>query len=81
MDASQDVRLLKIDVEGDETRVLEGARRILREQKPALFVESPTTESTQRIDSILQPIGYRRLDRFNPTPTYYYAHAEASIRT
>jgi FkbM family methyltransferase len=33
------VSLVKIDVQGAEPRVLAGARRLLQEQKPALFVE------------------------------------------
>lgn len=38
------VRLIKIDVEGAEIRVLDGARRILQRSKPDLIVEvNPTT--------------------------------------
>jgi FkbM family methyltransferase len=48
------VRLIKVDVEGMEERVLRGAARLIARDRPALFVENNIPE---RSESLLRAIG------------------------
>lgn len=63
------VSLIKIDVEGSETEVLKGAKRLLSRNKPHLFVEHFGNPN-----DLLQylPQGYKVGQRFNGAPTYHY---------
>ncbi len=62
---SPPVSLIKIDVQGAETRVIAGARHILAESRPALCVEVDDSALRQQGSScselarILQALGYR----------------------
>lgn len=53
------VGLVKIDVEGFELRVLEGARRILERFHPILYVENDRVENSEALIRFLFPHGYR----------------------
>lgn len=53
---------IKIDVEDEEARVLEGARSILRERKAALCCELHSEESARRVQQILSEYGYKLTD-------------------
>ena len=60
---------VKIDTEGNELAVLEGARETL-EQKPQLVIETHNTESVGKIRMMLESYNYsireiRHLNRFN----------------
>jgi len=69
------VAVLKIDVEGMEEQVLAGARRILREYHPVLFVEAWAEPQRAAIEALLKPYRYRATGRvFNSTPTYEFVH-------
>ncbi len=48
--------LIKIDVEGAEAEVLRGATRLLREARPAIYIEIPPGEETTA--TILREAGY-----------------------
>lgn len=66
------VDLIKIDVEGFERSVLAGASAVLREHKPALFVEIhprlvPDAGDPQAILDDLRSLGYFRFAAFRPT--------------
>ena len=52
--------LVKIDVEGAELRVLEGARRLIAERRPVLFFES--FEHGNEIVALLRKDGYQCFD-------------------
>jgi len=53
--------LIKIDVEGHEVEVLQGARNTIREAKPMMIIESfPPKQST--VLSLLHELGYRSMD-------------------
>ncbi|MDQ3955949.1 MAG: FkbM family methyltransferase [Actinomycetota bacterium] len=59
-------RLLKIDVEGAEVDVLQGATSVLKAEKPAVIVEVHSLELEQRCARLLQSFGYdctRTVDR------------------
>lgn len=63
-------RLIKVDVEGMECEVLEGARDTIARLRPVLYVENDRTEHSQRLIALIQSMGYKlwwHLPRmFNP---------------
>jgi FkbM family methyltransferase len=69
------VDVIKIDVEGAELEVLQGAGRILRTQKPLLYVEvmRPRYEA---VTSFLGERGYVCWKSFNVTPTFLFMPRE-----
>lgn len=67
------VRLLKIDVEGAEIAVVNGAIPILERDAPEIFAEASTRIEREALDIALAPWGYRRVRRFCSTPTWHYS--------
>lgn len=69
------IAVLKIDVEGGEAAILDGARKTLAAHRPLIAVEAQTKTHRRGVEAVL-PSGYRRLPiRFGWTPTYvYYPH-------
>jgi FkbM family methyltransferase len=64
------VVLMKIDVEGMESAVLEGARRPIRRSLPVIFAEAATAEEYAAVCHVLRSLGYVPTGRrFNSTPT------------
>lgn len=69
VDQLRPVRLLKIDVEGYELRVLKGSRRLLQEDRPLLFVEIDDNNLRDQGDSaaelvhVIWSMGYKNLTR------------------
>ena len=53
-----DIEVIKIDVEGYEMFVIEGANRILREQQPSLIIEIVDSRQKAKMDSKLAEYGY-----------------------
>ena len=53
---------IKIDVEDEEGRVLEGARSILRQRKTALCCELHSENSARRVQQVLSEYGYKLTD-------------------
>lgn len=51
--------LIKIDVEGLEAKVLEGAQRLLKEFKPVIICELHSSDLTIRVYKGLEDLGYR----------------------
>jgi FkbM family methyltransferase len=49
---------IKMDVEGEEGRVFQGARRILREKKPLICCELHSEEAAREVQEILTEYGY-----------------------
>lgn len=72
------VGVIKIDVEGFEKYVLEGAKKILAGDKPELFIEAHTRAEKSAIEELLQPFGYKPIKVFNASPTYHYTCKDAS---
>jgi FkbM family methyltransferase len=54
--AFKQVKLIKIDVEGHEYSVIEGASETLISSKPALLVEIEQRHTTKRIDEVFEKI-------------------------
>jgi FkbM family methyltransferase len=73
-EALSNIGALKIDVEGHEVEVLNGARRLLEAEHPVLMVEAWSKHQLRTIDDKLRPLAYRRLPfRVGGGPTYLYA--------
>lgn len=54
------VSVIKIDVEGDELRVLHGAENLLRALRPRLLIEVPSPDELEQIVRYLSPFDYER---------------------
>ncbi|MCK4822053.1 FkbM family methyltransferase, partial [bacterium] len=70
------VDILKIDVEGMAGEVLRGAKRLLFENRPTLFVECADEKEFDEVLDVIQPLGYRPKRRFNATPTILFEYTE-----
>jgi FkbM family methyltransferase len=55
------VSLIKVDVEGEETGVMLGAKRLLSQERPAIVAEASTPEALSKFSLTLAPHGYRRV--------------------
>jgi FkbM family methyltransferase len=53
------LRLLKIDVEGMEIRVLKGARRTIAAHRPLLYVENDRPQNSAALIGLILALGYR----------------------
>lgn len=53
------VHLIKIDVEGMEREVIEGARTLIERSKPFLYIENDRVEKSVALISLIQDCGYR----------------------
>jgi FkbM family methyltransferase len=68
------VALIKVDVEGMEPQVLEGATRILSQYRPLIFAEAQSRSAAKQLALQLAPLGYKPTWRvFNATPTYEFS--------
>jgi FkbM family methyltransferase len=75
---TEPVAVLKIDVEGMEGRVLSGADRILRNDKPMVYLEALDRVALRDVRSVLEPYGYRPTGAvFNSSPTYEFGTSVA----
>ena len=63
------VDVIKIDVEGMEMDVLQGATDILEKHKPLLYIETTTDNNLHLVYSFLKKFNYKSLKQFNATPT------------
>lgn len=64
---NEKVDFIKIDVEGHEVEVLLGLVKLLKNNKPNLFIEISHRESDDlyhRVEEILTPIGYHEVEKF-----------------
>lgn len=69
------VALMKIDVEGMEPKVLQGAKTTIAEFKPHIIVEAPSKQEFNQIYDFLKPLGYKKLPgRWALTPVYHFAY-------
>lgn len=66
----QNVRLIKIDVEGAEMEVLEGAQDTIDRCRPLMYIEAATPLEYSEVRNFMREIGYRQIGKWNKTPTY-----------
>lgn len=76
-----DPKVIKIDVEGSELDILEGARQTIWRCKPVLYIESEAEDLRRAVEAFLAPLGYSCFGKYAITPTYgYWAQPKAEIR-
>ncbi len=76
------VAVMKLDVEGMESKVLAGAARVLERDRPLLYVEAHDAAALAALCAQLAPHGYRPTGRvFNHTATYELAVSEDGLPT
>ena len=70
--------LLKIDVEGMEAQVLQGARQTLARHRPILYVENDRTEKSAALIALLFELDYRLFWHLPPLfhADNFFGHAE-----
>ena len=82
--AMEDVRVLKVDVEGHELQVLEGAPELLSQANPMIAIEVFTMSLFDSVLDKLRPLGYRAVSVHCATPTVLFSRdgveAEKSVR-
>lgn len=66
----QNVALIKIDVEGAEMAVLEGAQSTIDRCRPLMYIEAATPEEHSAVRNFMREIGYKQIGKWNKTPTY-----------
>ena len=70
------VRLVKIDVEGMETDVLQGALGLIEHDRPYLVIEAATEKDFVDVDALMKAVRYTPVAVFGSTATYLYSPAE-----
>ena len=70
------VRALKIDVEGMELAVLDGAATLVERDRPVIYVECIGDLDFRGVARWLDARGYIHWDTFNATPTHQFLPAE-----
>ncbi|TWH28751.1 MULTISPECIES: FkbM family methyltransferase [unclassified Aminobacter] len=70
------IRAMKIDVEGMELAVLEGAAKTIRRDRPTLYIECQTEQDFIQVQAWLAPYGYCYWETFNATPTHLFIRSE-----
>lgn len=70
------VQVMKIDVEGMELDVLQGATQLIARDRPLLYVECTTEAEYRVIARYLETLDYTYWDTFNATPTHLFVPAE-----
>ncbi len=70
--------LIKVDVEGMEADVVEGARDTIARARPALFLECNQPGGNRALLSLIEEIGYRAYWHFAPyySPTNFFGETE-----
>jgi FkbM family methyltransferase len=71
---NENIKLIKIDVEGMELDVLKGASKILEEQRPHFFVEALTSVELKKLEDYFSAIGYEWLTHWAYTPVYHFMY-------
>jgi FkbM family methyltransferase len=76
------IALIKIDVEGFERHIVQGANHILENQSPVIFAELATKEEFNSFNDAVSKFGYTT-DRVNHagTPTYLFTKGKISVWT
>jgi FkbM family methyltransferase len=70
------VRAIKIDVEGMELDVLQGAERLIERDRPLLYVECINDVAFRKLQRWLEPRHYMCWETFNATPTHLFMPQE-----
>lgn len=71
------VRLIKVDVEGMELPVLQGAAGLIEKDRPLVYVECMNADHYKCTSNWMESHGYVYWDTFNATPTHLFRPAES----
>lgn len=71
------VTLIKIDVEGMELPVLQGAAGLIEKDRPLIYVECMNADHYKTISAWMESHGYTYWNTFNATPTHLFRPAES----
>lgn len=74
MPGLEDVKLIKIDVEGHEHKVLSGARQTIRDRQPIILFEQHTDDFTNGqspVVALLRELGYERFATLRKHPAVH----------
>lgn len=74
------VKAIKVDVEGMELDVLEGAKHLIETDRPHLFIESQNQQQFHAIHAFLESWGYVYWRTFNATPTNWFLPPESAAQ-
>ena len=70
------VVVIKIDVEGMELAVLEGAESLIQKDRPLLVIESVDVAHYDTLHSFIKRNNYVYCSSFNGTPTHFFIHQD-----
>jgi FkbM family methyltransferase len=73
-----DIRVIKVDVEGAELRVLRGATNTLAAANPLLILEANSTEEALGLAAFLTPLGYSRVAQLDGRNFAFIKHSQAA---
>lgn len=68
------ISAIKIDVEGMELEVLQGAIETIKNNKPMLYIECADMNNFNSVFSFLVNFKYFYVNTFNATPTHFFVH-------
>ena len=72
VEIGQPVRLIKVDVEGMDLAVLQGARHLLARDRPWVVCEAGTADAFASIRAFMEDQGFTPTAVFNATDTYLF---------
>lgn len=75
------IKLLKIDVEGNEVECIQGGLGIIEKWKPEIFVEIWREAKFNQIEALLLPYGYQMKERYCHAPVYHFSCDQSIKRT
>lgn len=76
IELGKNIKLIKIDVEGMEFDVLQGAQQTIAKHRPILYVECQHLADFSKVAEFMAERDYVYLDTFNATPTHLFLPAE-----
>ena len=73
---SEPIKMIKIDVEGMEDKVLRGAQNLIEKNRPILYLEAQRFEEFKRIDEIMTKMDYVHCKVFGLALSHLYLPKE-----
>jgi FkbM family methyltransferase len=77
--AGHPVSIIKIDVEGMELAVLQGAQQTIRLHRPVVACECFSKTEFARVEEFLGPLGYTAVAMLNATPTFIFICSDSPL--
>ncbi|MCI5968529.1 FkbM family methyltransferase [Helicobacter sp.] len=77
LNLKEKITAMKIDVEGMEHKVLEGARKLIAKNRPLIYAEALFVQDFVRVERILEGMEYVCWDTFGVSPTHLFLPLES----